>query len=80
MCAFPTVETSLHIYLTLMITNCTAERSFSQFKHKNPNRTTIRQEKLDSLSLLMTETDLLLKIKFDDIIQDFSRHESKEEL
>ena len=34
----------------------------------------MRQEKLDSLSLLMTEADLLLKINFDDIIKDFPRH------
>ena len=37
-CAFPNVEISLRIFLTLMVTNCTTERSFSQLKHiKNPN-------------------------------------------
>ena len=67
-CVFPNLEISLHILLTLMVTNCSAERSFPQLKHKkNPNRTTMRQEKLDSLSLLMIEADLLRKINFDDI-------------
>ena len=43
-------------------------------KLKNLDRTTMRQEKLDSLSLLMIETDLLRKINFGDIIKDFARH------
>ena len=38
------------------------------------------QEKLDSLSLLMIEADLLRKINFDDIIKDDARHESEKEL
>jgi len=31
-CAFPNVEISLRIFLTLMATNCKAERPFSQMK------------------------------------------------
>jgi hypothetical protein len=55
-CAFPNIEISLRIFLTLMATNCTTERSFSQIKPiENPNRTTMRQERLESLSLLMIE-------------------------
>ena len=53
--------------LILMVANCSAECSFSQLKQKNPNRTTMRQEKLDFLSLLMFEADLLRKINVDDI-------------
>ena len=34
----------------------------------------MRQEKLDCLSLLMIEADLLHKINFDDIIKDLVRH------
>ena len=37
----------------------------------------MRQEKLDSLSLLMIEADLLGKISLDDIIKDFTRHMSR---
>ena len=77
-CAFPNVDISLRIFLTLMVTNCPAERSFSKLKHKNnPNRTTMRQEKLDSLNLLMIEADLLRKINFDDIIKDIASHISR---
>ena len=44
-CAFPNVETSLRMFFTLMVPNCSAERSFFKLKHiKNPNRTTMRQE------------------------------------
>ena len=58
-----------------MVTNCSAERSFSQLKQmKNHNRTSMRQEKLDSLSLPMNESDLLRKINFDDIMTDITRN------
>ena len=30
-CAYPNVEISLRIFVTLMVTNCSAERSFSQY-------------------------------------------------
>ena len=74
---FSNVEISLRIFLALMVTNCSAERSFSQLKHiKNPNRTTMRQEMLDSLSLQRIEADLLRKIIFYDIIKDIARHRS----
>ena len=74
-CAFTKVEISLRIFLTLLVTNCSDERTFSHLKHKkNPNRTTMRQEKLDSSSQLMIEADLWSKINFDDIIKDFARH------
>ena len=76
-CAFPNVEISLRIFFTLMVTNCSAERSFSQLKHiKNPNKVTMRQQRLCSLSLLMIEAELLRKINFDDIIKDYARHKA----
>ena len=37
----------------------------------------MRQEKLDSLTPLVIETDLLGKIKFDDIIKNFARSKKK---
>ena len=52
-CAFPNVDIGFHIFLTLMVTNCSAERSFSRFKYiRNPIRTTMQQGRLDALSLL----------------------------
>jgi hypothetical protein len=44
-CAFPNIEISLRIFLTLMITNCKTERSFSQMNRlENLKRTTMRRE------------------------------------
>ena len=44
---FPNVETALRIYLSIMITNCSGERSSSRLKHiKNELRTTLLQGKL----------------------------------
>lgn len=72
-CAFPNVDIGLRIFLTLMVTNCTAERSFSRLKHiKNPNRTIMRQDRLDALALLSIEADLLRQINFEDLIKDFA--------
>ncbi|XP_065672158.1 uncharacterized protein LOC136089982 [Hydra vulgaris] len=73
-CVFPNVEIAFRIFLTLMVTNCSTERSFSQLKRtKNPNRSTMKQERLDSLSLLMIEADMLRKINFDYRLKDFGR-------
>ena len=64
-----------------MATNCSAERSFYQLKRiKNPNGTTMRHERLDSLYLLLIEADLLPKINFYDIVKDFARNIYKKEL
>ena len=74
---FPNVEISLRIFLTLMVTNCTTERSFSQMKRiQNPNKTTMRQKRLESLSLLMIEADLLCQINFENLIKDFATIEA----
>ena len=69
--AFPNVEISLCIFLTLMVTNCKTERPFSQMKRiKNPNRTTMRQERMELLSLLIIKAELLRKVNFEDLITD----------
>lgn len=62
-CTFPNEDIALRTFLTLMVTNCTAKRTFSLLKHnKNPNRTTVWQDRLDVLSLLSMEADLLRQI------------------
>lgn len=58
--AFPNVQTALRIFLCMVISNCTAERSFSKLKIlKNEKRTTMRQERLDALSILYIQSDIL---------------------
>ena len=76
--AFPNVDIALRIFLTFMLTNVSAERSFSQLKRiKNPYRTTMGQERLDSLSLLCIESDMLSSVDFDDVIRDFAFAKSR---
>jgi hypothetical protein len=80
-CAFPNLEISLRIFLTLMVTNCTTERPFSQMKRiQNPNRTTMRQERLVYVFLLMIETGMLCQIDFEDLIKDFANKKCSRKL
>ena len=75
---FPNLDTAFRIVLTFMLTNVSAERSFSQLKRiKNPHRTTMGQERLDSLSLLCIEADVLRSVDFDDVIKDFAFAKSR---
>ena len=78
---FPNVETTLRMFLSLMVTNCSGERSFSQLKRiKNELRTTMTQEKLQTLSILCIENDKLRSTSFEDIIQDFSFAKSRKKM
>ena len=55
------------------VTNCSGERSFSKLKRiKNEQRTSIGQDRLNNLTLLSIEHELLQKIDVDDIIARFA--------
>ena len=55
------------------VTNCTGERSFSHLKRiKSALRSTQAQERLNNLSLLNIESDLLQKLDFSTVIDAFS--------
>lgn len=72
------MEVVTRIFLCLMITNCSGERSFSQLKRiKNELRTTMLQERLTNLSIMCIESDLLQKLEFEDIIEDFAQQKSR---
>jgi len=61
-----------------MLTNFSAERSFSQLKRvKNPYRTTMSKERLDALSLLCIESNMLSSVDFDGVIKDFAFSKSR---
>ncbi|KAH1180611.1 hypothetical protein KIL84_001545 [Mauremys mutica] len=80
-CVFPNAEIALRIFLTLVITNCSAECSFSQLKRiKNPQRTTMRQDRLDSRSLLCMEADVLRRVSFDELIRNCAIRKSRKKL
>lgn len=75
---FPNVSVSLRIFLSLMITNCSGERSFSKLgRIKNELRSTMLQDRLNSLSLMSIESDILLSLDFEDIIEDFAHTKSR---
>ena len=56
---FPNVDTALRMFLCIPIANCSGERSFSARKRlKNYLRSTIGQQRMDSLSLLTMNVTL----------------------
>ena len=60
---FPNLEILLRMYVCLMVTNCTGERSFSKLRLiKNARRTTIGQGRLNMLTLMSIESELLRTI------------------
>lgn len=69
---FPNIEVALRMYLSLMVTNSSGERSFSKLKLiKNRLRTSMTEERLNTLALLSIESDILRQINYEDIISDF---------
>ena len=77
-CSFPNVEIELRMYLILMVTNCSGERSFSKPKYiKNMLRMT--KERVTHLSLMSIEYDILRGRDFDDLITDFAQRKGRKE-
>jgi hypothetical protein len=78
---FPNVEVALRIYLSLMVSNCTGERSFSRLKLlKTPHRSTMSQDRLNCCALMSIENDILQQIDFTDIITEFASLKSRKTL
>jgi len=76
--SFPNVEIALRMYLVLMVSNCSAERSFSKMKIiKNRLRTSMCNDRLSHLVLMSIEADILHEISFDDLITEFARKKSR---
>ena len=62
---FPNVEIALRICMCMIVTNCTGARSFSRLKlTKNHLRNTMGQQRLNLLSLMCIESDILKNIDF----------------
>ena len=75
---FPNVEKSLQLYLSLMASNCSGERSFSLLKHvKNVLWSTTTQDNLSALALLSIESEFVRSLNVDDIINDFATAEAR---
>ena len=75
---FPNVEIALRIYLVLMVSNCSGERSFSKLKLiENRMRTSMKQERLVNLTIMSIESDILHELDFADIISDFAKRKPR---
>ena len=76
--AFPNVSVVFRLYLCLIISICSGERSFSVLKKvKNQLRSSMGQKKLNSLALLCIENQLLEKIDIHYIIKSFALSKSR---
>lgn len=59
-------------FMVIPVTSCTCERSFSKLSVvKSKLRTTMRQDRLNTLMLLSVERELAVKIDTDEVINDF---------
>jgi hypothetical protein len=72
---FPNVDIALRMYLCTAVSNCSAERSFSTLKRiKSYLRSTLKEEKLNSLAILNIEAEILNgeDFGFEQLIEEFS--------
>ena len=75
--AFPNVSVVFRLYLCLMVSNCSGERSFSVLKAvKNQLRSSMGQKRLNSLGLLRIENERLGKMDTDGIMKSFALSKS----
>jgi len=69
---FPNVEIMIRMYLVLVVTNCSGERSFSKLI-KNRLRITMTNDILSHLTLTSIEYDILRQIDFTKLVKDFAK-------
>ena len=75
------MDVLLRIHLVLMISNCSGERSFSKLKLiKNRLQTSLGQEKLNQLTIMNIEYDVMREIDFEHIVADFSKRKARKVL
>src|SRR5688572_9063337 len=76
---FPNVgDRTEDIPYTIPVTNCEGERSFSTLSRvKNHLRTTMTQQRLQALSLMCIESEVLQSVDFDDLINDFAKQKTR---
>uniref|UniRef100_H2YTB8 TTF-type domain-containing protein n=1 Tax=Ciona savignyi TaxID=51511 RepID=H2YTB8_CIOSA len=75
---FPNVHIALRIYLCMAPSNCCGERSFSKLKRiKNEARNSMGQERLNFLSLMSIENDVVDSLSFTDLIRDFALRKAR---
>lgn len=76
---YPNLITALKVFLTLPVTIASGESSFSKLKIiKNYLRTTMGQERLNSLSMISIESELLDCIPQEAVIQKFAEAKARQ--
>ncbi|XP_050540304.1 zinc finger MYM-type protein 1-like [Daktulosphaira vitifoliae] len=71
---FPNIDTALRIFVSVPVSNCTTERSFSCLKRvKNYLRSTQTDDKLNNLALFSIENEMLSELNCEDLIDTFAR-------
>ncbi|KAK3230503.1 hypothetical protein Dsin_002384 [Dipteronia sinensis] len=72
------VSIAYRILLTIPVTVASAERSFSKLKMlKSYLRSTMSQERLNGLTILCIENEMLEKIEFENIINEFASQNAR---
>jgi hypothetical protein len=78
---FPNVEIAIRMYMSIMVSNCSGERSFSKMALiKNKLRSTMSDRRLSALELLSVENDVLDSVSFEDIIEQFAAAKTRKRL
>ena len=78
---FPNVEIAVRMYMSIMVSNCSGERSFSKMALiKNKLRSTMSDRRLSALELLSVENGVLASVSFEDIIEQFAAAKSRKRL
>lgn len=74
---YPNLHTALSMFLCMMVSNCSGERSFSALRRiKNYLRTTQGNDRMNALALLYMEAELSREIDYEPIIIEFSHTEA----
>ena len=70
---FPNLHIELRIYFSMVVTNCSVERSFSKLKRiNNELRTSMGKKQLNYLSLISIDKQLMHEIYIKQIVLKFA--------
>jgi hypothetical protein len=74
----PELGTACILFCTLPVTVATAKRSFSKLKLiKSYLRSSIAQDRLDSLALISIENDAARKLNLDELVDRFAQSKAR---
>lgn len=78
---FPNIYVAFRIFLSIPVTNCESERSFSALSMiKNKYRSMMGESRLTSLSILSIECDLTSSVSFEEVIRKFAEEKSRKKI